>query len=106
MSFLETLQTQSKEDATKVLFDMLSAKAIDALSSMQEEQIDEGVRGIGNYSKGRHQATTYKDSDTGEYRVKFMSDGKHLKDADYFTSDKEDAAGTAKHQVEQLHAKD
>jgi hypothetical protein len=74
--------------------------------SVEYFQIDEGVRGIANYSKGRHQASTYKDSDTGEYRVKFMSDGKHLKDADYFTDDKKDAEGTAKHQVDQLHAKD
>lgn len=32
----------------------------------------------------------------GEYRVRLFVDGVHVKDADYFTNDREDAEGTAK----------
>jgi len=63
MSFVNTLQTQSKEDSQKALFDILNGKAMDALSNMQEE-------------------------------IKDKSD------------DKADASGTAKKQIDQLHAKD
>jgi len=38
MSFIEVLQTQSKEDAQKALFDMLNTKAMDALSEMQLDE--------------------------------------------------------------------
>ena len=108
MSFVNTLQTQSKEDAQKALFNILNNKAMDVLSSVQEdtESIDEGVRKIADYSNGRHKATTHKDSDTSEYQVKFHTDGKHLKNADYFTDDKSDASDTAKSQIDKLHAKD
>jgi hypothetical protein len=37
----------------------------------------------------------YKDTDWGEYRVKFYEDGKHLTKADYHTDDKQDALDTA-----------
>lgn len=60
------------------------------------ELIDEGVRLVGTHGSGKHIAKVYKDSDLGEHRVKFYSDGKHHKDADYFTDDKEDAHGTAR----------
>ena len=185
MSFLDQFQTLPKEEVKQALFDILNGKAMDVLSSMQEEQIteaddkehkpgsysdknpkidlhnrhngeyiastnwspntkhavkayelknpdmtghvrayinkgknesvdesteffqiDEGVRKVADYCCGRHKATTHKDSETGEYQVKFHTDGKHAKDADYFTDDKEDAAGTAKKQVDAMHAKD
>lgn len=35
-SYVEQLQTLSKEDATKVLFDALNSKAIDAISNTDE----------------------------------------------------------------------
>lgn len=60
------------------------------------DQIDE-ARKVGEYTNGIHKATIHKEDD--EYRVKFHKDGKHLQDADYFTDDKADAEGTAKHQV-------
>lgn len=53
MSFLQTLQTQSKEDATKALFDILNSKAMDAMTSMQEEFVvesDDKEHVPGNYS--------------------------------------------------------
>jgi len=193
MSFIETLQTQSKEEAQAELFSALNDKAMVTLSDMQEEgydnlsklapfrgvggarhreddegyhsdsigyrfnqkqeksadskgtsssgshavhingkkwksfdtlshatnvarkisgatvvkeALDEGVRKVDEYSAGRHKATTHKDSDTGEYQVKFHTDGKHLSDADYFTDDKTDASGTAKSQVDYLNKKD
>lgn len=197
MSILETLQTKTREDATKEVFALLNSKAMDILSNMSEELIDEGyhkvytsdekramvkksnanwmnskdfgnegsktstklafamgyhgtsddkmtdeqkkakanlsqaakdsweedkkkgasakneeveisegVRKVGEYSAGRHKATIHKDSDLGEFKVKFHTDGKHLPDADYFCPDKEDAEGTAKLQIDQLHSKD
>ena len=33
----------------------------------------------------------------GEYRVKFYRDGRYYVPGDYFTDDKEDALGTARH---------
>lgn len=45
---------------------------------------------------GELKTTIKKDSDTGEFVVKLFKDGKHQKDADYFTSDKADAQATAK----------
>lgn len=41
MSILESLQTKSKEDASKEVFALMNSKAIDVLSNMQEELIDE-----------------------------------------------------------------
>jgi hypothetical protein len=71
-----------------------------------DKPLNEGVRKVGELENGRHKATIHKDSETGEFVAKFHTDGKYLPDADYFGSDKEDAEGTAKHQLAQLHAKD
>lgn len=168
MNLVNTLQTQSKDDATKALFDTMNSKAMLELTSMKleaysrpfsgvggrrdreddegysrtkvaddahnkkidqksktladmareaiakknaaknvsEDSIDEGVRKVAEYSAGRHKATTHRDTDWGEYRVKFHTDGKHLPDADYHTDDKTDATETAKSQIDKLHAKD
>lgn len=47
-----------------------------------------------------HVAKVYKDVDYGEHRVKFFDpEGKHYKDADYHTDDKEDAHDTARGQL-------
>lgn len=87
----------------KVVKEDISDSEIDTLI---DTHINESVRKVGEYSAGRHKATIHKDSDLGEYKVKFLTDNKHLPDADYFTSEKDDAEGTAKHQVDQLHSKD
>lgn len=68
--------------------------------------INEGVRKVDSYEQGRHKAVIHKDSDTGEYQVKFHTDGKHLKDADYFTDDKSDGISTAETEVNRMHEKD
>lgn len=39
----------------------------------------------------------------GEYVVKFYENGKHLKDADYFTADKDDAISTAKVELKRMN---
>lgn len=77
-------------------------------TSIDEEFVvlNEGVRKVDSYEQGRHKATIHKDSDTGEYQVKFHTDGKHLKDADYFTDDKSDGITTAETQINKLHEKD
>lgn len=107
MNFIETFQTNTKENSKLELFSLLNNKAMSALTEMQESTIvSEGVKKAGEYSMGRHKATTHKDSDTGEYTVKFHTDNKHLPNVDYFTDDKSDASGTAKTQVDKLHSKD
>jgi hypothetical protein len=73
---------------------------------LESTEVNEGIRKTGEYSQGRHKATIHKDSDLGEYKVKFHTDGKHHEPADYFTDDKSDAQGTAKAGVDKLHAKD
>lgn len=103
MNHLEKIKGLIGEERKNALFRVLDNKAIDALSNFQ---LSEGVRKVGDYAQGRHNATIHKDSDTGEYRVKFHTDGKHLIDADYFDDDKESAMGTAKHQINGLHSKD
>lgn len=78
----------------------------ESLVSEEFVTLEEGVRKVDSYEQGRHKAVIHKDSDTGEYCVKFHTDGKHLKDADYFTDDKIDGISTAEHQINQLHEKD
>lgn len=58
--------------------------------------VEEGLRRVDKFEDGRHKATIHKDSDLGEYKVMFHTDGKHLPEADYFTDDLDDARGTAK----------
>ena len=108
MNYVEQMQTLSKEAATKTIFDALNSKAFDAISeiTVSNTVIAEGVRKVGDYTAGRHSASIHKDSDLGEYKVKFYKDGKHHEPADYFTDSKEDASGTAKNQCDQQHAKD
>jgi hypothetical protein len=55
----------------------------------------------GGYENGNRKATVHKDRDWGEYRVKHHVDGKHQKEADYHTDDKEEAHDHAKHWVSQ-----
>lgn len=63
--------------------------------SVTEQAISEGLRLIRTHGTGEKIAKVYKDTDWGEHRVKFYTDGKHHKDADYHTDDAEDAHDTA-----------
>lgn len=48
-------------------------------------------------------AVIFFNDDLEEYCVKFYTDkGKYLSEADYFTNDREDAYGTARHQLDNL----
>ena len=98
MNYVEQITTLPKEESIKSIIDALNSKAFDTLA--------EGVRKVGEYEAGRHKAVIHKDSDLGEFKVKFHTDGKHLSDADYHADDLADAKGTAKSQVDTLHAKD
>jgi hypothetical protein len=64
----------------------------------EAEQIDEGLRKVATYhsENGKHTATVHKDTEWGEHRVKFHTDGKHHAKADYHTDDHEDAHSTAR----------
>lgn len=63
----------------------------------ETEQLEEGRRIVSTHEYRNHSAKVYKNPETGEHEVEFYKDGKHLKDATYYTDDKADAQGTAKH---------
>lgn len=107
MDYVEQLQSLDETAGRQVIFDALNAAAMVALSDMKNEstQLDE-ARKVGEFQNGIHKATVHKDSDTGEYKVKFHTNGKHLKDADYFTDEKDDAIGTAKDEIIRMHSRD
>lgn len=80
-------------------------KGIDRVKGVKEEveQIEEGLRKVGEHVDGDHSAKVYKDNDWNEHRVKFFHKGKHFgEDADAFADNKEDAMDTAKAGVEHL----
>ena len=64
------------------------------------------MRLITKVVKGDHSATIYYNSSLREYVVRFCTNGVHQVDADYFTDSKEDAIGTAEHQINYLKEKD
>lgn len=45
--------------------------------------------------KGSRRAVTYRDSEREEFLVRFYENGVYLADADYHTSDRDDALDTA-----------
>ena len=51
--------------------------------------------------KGAHEmvAKIYRDPEFDEFQVELFCDGVHLKDATYYTDDKEDATATAHHML-------
>jgi len=54
-----------------------------------------------------HSAKVYKDTDWQEYRVKFYDpEGNHYSEADYHTSDLDDATSTARGQLERFKLQD
>ena len=64
------------------------------------------MRLITKVVKGNHSATIYYNSSLREYVVRFCTNGIHNVWADYFTDSKEDAVGTAEHQINYLKEKD
>jgi hypothetical protein len=58
--------------------------------------LEEGLRLIGKLEHGNREIKLYKDTDWGEFRVKFYIDGEHQTEADYHTDDKQDASDTAR----------
>lgn len=75
----------------------------DAMKKLNEEVevIDEAIRTIGTHKSedGNHIAKVRRDVENNEYRVELHSNGKHQRDADYFTDDEDDAHSTAEHMV-------
>lgn len=108
-----TTRRNSTDDLEKEKSDKEKNKRSKGLESafrkLPKEDLDESTehldeaRKVDEFESGTHKATIHKDTDTGEYKVKFHTDGKHLKDADYFTDEKDDAIGTAKHQIEKMN---
>ena len=75
---------------------------LDNRDKLEEETLEEGMKIVSKHgAEGEtHSAKVYKDSDWGEYRVKFYKDGKHVgEDADYHTDDLDDAKSTADSQL-------
>ena len=58
------------------------------------------LRHIETVAANNRAADVYRYTEWQEYRVKFARDGKELTEAAYFTDDKTDALGTARHFVE------
>ncbi len=60
------------------------------------------MRLINTIHKAAAEATAkiYRDTEWGEYRVKFYRAGQHQQDADYHTEDKQDAIDTAHGQLQ------
>lgn len=54
------------------------------------------ARKIMEKTQGNRTTKIHWDSDWKEYRVSLYIDGKHIKEARYFTDDKTDAIGSAK----------
>ncbi len=57
------------------------------------------MRKIHTIVLGTRIAHVYRDAENNEYVVRFYTNGKHNKMADYFTDDKLDAVQTADHWV-------
>jgi len=72
--------------------------------SMKEdvESLEEGMRLVHTHVNGPHSAKVYKDTDWGEYRVKYFKNGKHLPSSDSHHDDSDDAHETAKYQIKQF----
>jgi len=66
---------------------------------MGEETIDEAMKIVSKHEYRNKKAVVYRNPEYDEYQVKFHHDNKHLKDADSFHSDKEDAQNTARHWI-------
>ena len=64
------------------------------------------MRLITKVVKGNHSAAIYYNNHFAEYVVRFCTNGVHQVDADYFTDSKEDAVGTAEHQINSMKEKD
>lgn len=75
-----------------------------ASTMASESVVNESMKLLSSHKSdcGRHEAKVYKDSEYNEHRVKFYTDGKHRKDADYHTDDKSDAEGTAKAELKKM----
>ena len=64
------------------------------------------MRLITKVVKGNHSAAIYYSPRLSEYVVRFCTNGIHNVSADYFTDSKEDAIGTAEHQINSMKEKD
>ena len=62
-----------------------------------EDALDEGTRLIGRHEAGNKSVAVYRDTDWGEFIVRFYVDDEWDEDSDYHTDDKQDAFDTAKH---------
>lgn len=86
------LEATKTEKTAQSLFEKFKAR---------KQYVAEGMRLISTHENGNRTAKVYKDSEWGEHRVKFYTDGNHHKEADYHTDDKSDATDTAKHWIKQ-----
>jgi hypothetical protein len=72
---------------------------------LHEETLDEARRIVSKHEYRERKAVVYRNPETGEHEVEFHSGGVHHKDATYFTNDKGDAQGTAKHWTSGAHSR-
>lgn len=77
---------------------------LDTVVRLRTQMLAEGLRKIATHHSecGKHTATVHKDTEWGEYRVKFHINGKHHEPADYHTNDVEDAHDTARSELKRM----
>lgn len=68
-----------------------------------EETLDESLRKVSEHEHRGRKAVVYRNAEYNEYQVKFHHNGQHLKDADSFHNDKDDAQSTARNWVGHAH---
>ena len=73
------------------------------VESTIRDNLEEALRLKATYHHGNNTAKVYHDNEWGEHRVKFYEGGKHQKNADYHTDDKDDAHATAKLQLKKMN---
>lgn len=86
-------------EGSQLIKNALTVKGAALIRNIQAQMyggsVNESMKLVKTHVNGDKQAKVYKDSEWGEYRVKHYTGGKHHSDADYHTSDADDAHGTA-----------
>lgn len=93
----------SEHDAYAFANKLRKSTPLTNIKIVEVESLEEARKLESSYTEGEHTTKVYKLSgehnEGDDYHVKLFKNGKHYEPADYFTNDKEDAHGTAKHMV-------
>lgn len=112
-NLLESCFVSNYVQAEQIFKEIMAEKVQDFMTVVRQEAakdmmgINESMRLMKTHTSddGRHVAKVYKDSEYGEHRVRFFTDGKHHEDVDYHTDDHKDANDTAKAELKRMQGK-